>query len=60
MNAKNVLLTHYSQRYPKLPTLPTGLIINIGFAFDLMTVPFSDFWKLPKYNEALSELFKDD
>ena len=58
MQAKNLLLTHFSQRYPKLPNI-SGVNgeIKIGVAFDCMRIPFDDFWKLPYYNDALQELF---
>lgn len=54
-NAKNVLLTHFSQRYPKLPppsastpTVRAGGDPRVVFAFDFMRIPFND--------ERLSEL----
>ncbi|KAG5519835.1 hypothetical protein PMAC_000110 [Pneumocystis sp. 'macacae'] len=63
MNAEFTLLTHFSQRYPKIPSF----IINnsndknkLGIAFDGMEVKFSDFWKLPYYLNALKVLYADE
>ncbi|KAJ3185591.1 Zinc phosphodiesterase ELAC protein 2 [Geranomyces variabilis] len=58
MQARNLLLTHFSQRYPKMPPLPAALTdlestrsssstLQVGIAYDLMRVPLSDFWRLP-------------
>lgn len=38
MNAKNILLTHFSQRYAKLPRFNDNFTENIGIAFDNMMV----------------------
>lgn len=38
MEAQAVILTHFSQRYPKFPVLPTGPQLKICVAFDLMKV----------------------
>ena len=48
MKAKNLLLTHFSQRYPVIP--PDCMLDHesgpcIGFAFDLMRVQMKDYWK---------------
>ncbi|KTW28939.1 hypothetical protein T552_01567 [Pneumocystis carinii B80] len=63
MNANFTLLTHFSQRYPKIP----NFIINdnntqntLGIAFDGMQIQFSDLWKLPYYSNALKVLYSDD
>eukprot|EP00755_Sulcionema_specki_P028337 Sspe_Gene.89669::Locus_61388_Transcript_1_1_Confidence_1.000_Length_2213::g.89669::m.89669/K00784/rnz; ribonuclease Z len=44
MNAKCTMLTHFSQRYPKVPptTDNSGKVGNVGLAFDLMTVRIQD------------------
>lgn len=39
MNAKFTLLTHFSQRYAKLPRFNDNFTENIGIAFDNMMVP---------------------
>ncbi|KAJ3102173.1 Zinc phosphodiesterase ELAC protein 2 [Phlyctochytrium planicorne] len=62
MNAKNVLLTHFSQRYPKLPKLPEASAtdtMRIGIAFDSMRVKVDDFWKLPRLMAPLRILWKE-
>lgn len=38
MNAKNILLTHFSQRYAKLPRFNDNITSNVGIAFDNMQV----------------------
>lgn len=40
MNAKNIVLTHFSQRYAKLPRFNDNFSNNIGIAFDNMQVGF--------------------
>jgi ribonuclease Z len=47
MSAKNILLTHFSQRYPLIPNLPqiSNKKGTVGCAFDLMKIKLSDFWK---------------
>lgn len=42
MEAKYILLTHFSQRYAKLPRLESSLETNVGIAFDNMEVTLSD------------------
>ena len=60
MCAWRVMLTHFSQRYPKLADvrrLPTaGAVI----AFDLMSVPFRLLPGLPQLTPALLCLFADE
>lgn len=38
MNAKNILLTHFSQRYAKIPRFNDNFSENVGIAFDNMQV----------------------
>ncbi|KAJ3276473.1 hypothetical protein HDV01_005096 [Terramyces sp. JEL0728] len=66
MQAKHVLLTHFSQRYPKFPeslSIPKDGPV-FGIAFDLMLVTIKNFWKLPfynrLYNQAFGELLDDE
>ncbi|XP_055920059.1 ribonuclease Z, mitochondrial [Eupeodes corollae] len=42
MNAKHTILTHFSQRYAKLPRIPEGLLSNVAIAFDFMQVSMGD------------------
>ncbi|CAI2351399.1 unnamed protein product [Caenorhabditis sp. 36 PRJEB53466] len=64
MNAKNVILTHFSARYPKVPVLPEYLDeLNIGVAMDMLRVRFDHLplvsKLLPVYREVfVSELFE--
>jgi ribonuclease Z len=51
MNAHSVLLTHFSQRYPKVPIF-TDDHGTVGISFDLMEVTIGDLYKLPKYVRA--------
>ncbi|KAG4306109.1 hypothetical protein PORY_000097 [Pneumocystis oryctolagi] len=63
MNAEFTLLTHFSQRYPKIPNFimnNNGNENKLGIAFDGMEVKFSDFWKLPYYSNALKVLYADE
>lgn len=41
MGAKWILLTHFSQRYPKIPVLDTMAENKVGVAFDLMHVRYT-------------------
>jgi len=40
-NAQFLILTHFSQRYPKIPVFDTNSS-NIGFAFDYLTIRFEE------------------
>lgn len=51
MNARTTLLTHFSQRYPKIPPVDTDSARrlsdqNIGFGTDLMRTKLKDVWKI--------------
>jgi ribonuclease Z len=66
MKARNILLNHFSQRYPKLPRLPTASPGDdesgqpvVSFSFDLMSIRVGDMWKMAHYMDAISELFKE-
>lgn len=63
MNARTTIMTHFSQRYPKLPMLKDveGIdfaALNTGFAVDLMQVRIGDIWKLGAFLQAQIELEK--
>ncbi|GAA6009767.1 hypothetical protein JCM10207_004185 [Rhodosporidiobolus poonsookiae] len=67
MEARHLLLTHFSARYPKLPPLSSFTPADtsahrpvIATAFDLMTVRLSDFWKVERYREAMDTLLSWD
>ena len=38
MEAKFIMLTHFSQRYSAMPVLPENMPDNVGVAFDFMKV----------------------
>nr|CDS31343.2 zinc phosphodiesterase [Hymenolepis microstoma] len=48
MQAKFILLTHFSQRFSRLPSFDT-FQEDIAPAFDFMQVKFRDLWKLPYF-----------
>ncbi len=57
MRAKHILLTHFSQRYPKMAVLDEDL--NVGIGADFLAVPFWAFPLLPRLTPALQLLFAD-
>ncbi|KAI9354547.1 beta-lactamase-like protein [Zopfochytrium polystomum] len=63
MQAKNLLLTHFSQRYPKLPSAQKSVVegpggrLVIGAAFDSMRIRLSEFDKLPLLMGPLQALW---
>ncbi|GAA5968545.1 hypothetical protein JCM11641_007673 [Rhodosporidiobolus odoratus] len=65
MQARHLLLTHFSARYPKLPPVSTYTSTTshrpvIATAFDLMTLALSDFWRVEKYRDAMDALLSWD
>jgi len=67
MKAEHILLTHFSQRYPKIPTIDKILHEEItapAIAFDLMSVTDKQLKLLPLMLDTLrlffSELEKDE
>ncbi|KAK9692788.1 Metallo-beta-lactamase superfamily [Popillia japonica] len=59
MNAKFTLLTHFSQRYAKLPRFDENFAENIGIAFDNMQVRLSELPILPLLYPALRLMFAE-
>jgi len=57
MEAKTVILTHFSQRYPKFPVLPSGSELRVCVAFDLMTLRFRDVGRAAALLPMLQKLF---
>ena len=58
MNAKHLILTHFSQRYPKLPTFKEeDAMKNVTVSFDFMTLRMSQLEWLPQMLPALQRLF---
>uniref|UniRef100_A0A7G3AR59 Zinc phosphodiesterase ELAC protein 2 n=1 Tax=Lutzomyia longipalpis TaxID=7200 RepID=A0A7G3AR59_LUTLO len=58
MNAKYTILTHFSQRYAKLPRID-ALERNVGIAFDNMQVTIEELELLPPMHEALKLMFSE-
>lgn len=58
MGATFLMMTHFSQRYPKIPTFTTTSGgASAGIAFDLMRIRFSDFDIIPAISNVLQLLF---
>ncbi|CAG8524750.1 2252_t:CDS:2 [Acaulospora colombiana] len=59
MNARFILLTHFSQRYPKVPVF-TDDHGKVGISFDFMQITIGDLYKAPKYLKAIKLLYSED
>lgn len=62
MGARRILLTHFSQRYQKLPVMDSegGKEQVAIVAFDYMRCKIGDFAKLEAFKPALMELYKEE
>ncbi|XP_014248785.1 ribonuclease Z, mitochondrial [Cimex lectularius] len=61
MEAEYTILTHFSQRYAKLPRLDSfNMLKNVGIAFDNMTISFSDLPKLHRFYPLMKLIFQED
>ncbi|XP_071496376.1 zinc phosphodiesterase ELAC protein 2-like [Diadema antillarum] len=61
MEAKFLLLTHFSQRYPKVPLIDSSSTSSrVGIAFDNMRVSFSELEVLPVFLPVLKHLFAEE
>uniref|UniRef100_A0A0D9UYQ6 ribonuclease Z n=1 Tax=Leersia perrieri TaxID=77586 RepID=A0A0D9UYQ6_9ORYZ len=58
--AYRIILTHFSQRYPKIPVFDEVDMQKTCVAFDLMSVNLADLPVLPKVLPHLKLLFKDE
>lgn len=56
MNAKFLLMNHFSQRYPKIPVFDSKYNNRTGVTFDLMSVRPEMFHKLPSFLPSLSRI----
>jgi ribonuclease Z len=59
MRAKFLMMTHFSQRYPKIPVFDERYTATTGVAFDLMRVSPDDFPFLPHLLPCLQDLFDE-
>ncbi|OHT09389.1 metallo-beta-lactamase superfamily protein [Tritrichomonas foetus] len=57
-HAKYVILTHFSQRYPKLPVFGTDYE-NVAFAFDYLSVPFERMNELCSVCPQIFQMIQD-
>ena len=57
MGAERIILTHFSQRYPKVPVFEACYTEQTCIAFDLMSVPFNRLVMLPRLTPAFQYLF---
>jgi len=62
MNARRILLTHFSQRYQKIPVLDDqrGMDQVVIVGFDYMRVKLGDFAKLAAFKPALIKLYENE
>ena len=60
MNAKHIILTHFSQRYPAIPRILSPLPANVSIAFDNMQLVESDLREMHEMYPTLKRLFSDD
>jgi ribonuclease Z len=68
MNAKHILLTHFSQKWTRIPEFVIEWkkhqdewenYNNVGIAFDHMSVKVEEMWKLPLMYPAWEVLYQD-
>lgn len=60
MNSNLIILTHFSQRYPKIPILDSKYENKVSIAFDMMTINLSNLKILPTFLPFLKNLFKEE
>jgi len=60
MGAKYTLLTHFSQRYAKVPVITSNFDSSVGIAFDNMIICARDLPKLPMLYPALKAMFAEE
>ncbi|CAL1400324.1 unnamed protein product [Linum trigynum] len=58
--AYRIILTHFSQRYPKIPVFDDAHMHKTCIAFDMMSVNLADLPVLPNVLPYLKLLFKDE
>ncbi|KAL3162088.1 hypothetical protein ABBQ38_009153 [Trebouxia sp. C0009 RCD-2024] len=57
--AYRTILTHFSQRYPKIPKIESSFLATTCIAFDLMSINLQDLPRLPSHVPAVALLCKD-
>ncbi|KAL6768056.1 hypothetical protein ACKKBF_B37600 [Auxenochlorella protothecoides x Auxenochlorella symbiontica] len=57
--AYRTVLTHFSQRYPKIPVIDANFQGSVGIAFDLMRINLVDLPRLPSLVPKLKLLFAE-
>lgn len=60
MEAKFIMLNHFSQRYPKIPVFSEQFTKYTGIAFDHMKIHSSNFSKIPQLLEPLQTVFAEE
>ncbi|KAK9054710.1 hypothetical protein SSX86_025789 [Deinandra increscens subsp. villosa] len=58
--AYRIILTHFSQRYPKIPVFDQTYMHKTCIAFDMMSINFADLHVLPRVLPYLKLLFKNE
>lgn len=58
--AYRIILTHFSQRYPKIPVFDESYMHKTCIAFDMMSINFADLHVLPRVLPYLKLLFKNE
>lgn len=63
MQARNLLLTHFSSRYPKTIQMAAGYSsdssLAVGVAFDHIKIGINEMWKLNRCLPAIEQSFLD-
>lgn len=59
MSADYIILTHFSQRYAKIPRIEQELVNNVGIAFDNMEIVPSDLRCLTSFYPTLKIMFAE-
>ncbi|KFK38979.1 hypothetical protein AALP_AA3G184300 [Arabis alpina] len=54
-----IVLTHFSQRYPKIPVIDESHMHNTCIAFDMMSINMADLHVLPKIVPYFKTLFRN-
>ena len=60
MHAGHTMLTHFSQRYPKIPVFEDSFTPTTSIAFDCMTVQLEQLSELPRVLSGIKTVFKSE